>query len=193
MVRRSAQHLFVAGALTMGSLLPGCQWPVWPSASTPTSCRRCELPCMWHCDGFSRCIDDKLAKCAAAWDAHAALRSVPDCWSSKPDYRDGFIDAFQDVAIGHPGDLPAIPPEKYWKGCFRTGPQAQLAQDWFAGYCDGAERARQCYGLNEVQVSAQGYPQSTLAAPQGMHAHQMPQVQSYGPGTPCQTCQGGRR
>ncbi len=183
----------------MSALLPGCHAPVW-RAPAPT-CERCQLPCSClTCFGFSRCIDDKLARCAAHYDALKALESVPECLSSNPDYRLGFVDAFQDVATGHNGDLPAIPPSQYWNGCFRTGPKAQLAQDWFAGYCDGAEQARQCYGLNEVQVSAQGYPPPMLG-PRGApvpHGHSGGDFHAadYGHsamGVGCPQCQGGQR
>jgi hypothetical protein len=200
MVRRSAFHFLAAGALSMGALLPGCHAPVWPNSQSVT-CERCQLPCSClRCCGFSRCIDDKLARCAAHYDALKALESVPECLSSNPDYRLGFINAFQDVAIGHKGDLPAIPPKQYWNGCFRTGPMAQLAQDWFAGYCDGAEQARQCYGLNEVQVSAQGYPPPMLG-PRGApvpHGHSGGDFHAadYGHsamGVGCPQCQGGQR
>lgn len=206
MVRRGANFLLAAGALSMSALLPGCQMPTW-TQTQPVACESCQLPCSWlHPCGFNRCVDDRLAMCAARYDALKALDYAPECLASNGDYRDGFVDAFQDVARGHRGDLPAVPPDRYWNGCFRTGPAAQLAQDWFAGYVDGAEQARACYGLNQVQVSAAGYPPSLNSQHGPQHGHPAPGMWNptmptgphmYGQPTGqtvqgnCPTCQGG--
>ncbi len=71
------------------------------------------------------------------------------------DFQDGYRHAFVEVALGGDGQVPSVPPERYWSTCYRTAAGHQLAQDWFAGYVCGAGRALSLYRyqFNEVATS----------------------------------------
>jgi hypothetical protein len=77
------------------------------------------------------------------------------------DFQYGFEQAYVDVALGASGEVPPLPPERYWKKRARTPKGHQRAQDWFAGYAAGAEQARAQYAhFNHVATSgAPGYEQ----------------------------------
>ncbi len=62
-----------------------------------------------------------------------------DCFSSH--FRSGFRQAYRDISRGGSGQVPAIPPEKYWSAYYRTERGRAKAQDWFEGYRVGAGQA----------------------------------------------------
>lgn len=89
---------------------------------------------------YVRCLDEKQAVHDAIARAKIAMRSD---YASKPskDVRAGYRDAFVDITLGASGELPPVPPERYWSVCYRTADGHARARDWFAGYGAGASRA----------------------------------------------------
>ncbi len=61
-------------------------------------------------------------------------------WISKH-YKTGFRDAFQDVANGESGEVPAVPPPKYWNTHYRTEKGKQCVESYFDGSRSGAALA----------------------------------------------------
>lgn len=81
----------------------------------------------------------KTAKRCA--DRHL-LRQQFQCrkWISRH-YKCGYRDAFVDVANGENGEVPAIPPAKYWNTHYRTEKGKRCVELYFDGYRAGAAQA----------------------------------------------------
>jgi hypothetical protein len=66
-------------------------------------------------------------------------------WNSKRllggDYKDGFKQAFIDIAQGGNGEVPAVPPPKFWNTHFRSNWGQRKAELWFNGYRAGVAMA----------------------------------------------------
>lgn len=56
-------------------------------------------------------------------------------------YKAGYRDAFVDVANGESGDVPAVPPPKYWNAHYRTEKGKRYVERYFDGYRAGAVQA----------------------------------------------------
>lgn len=56
-------------------------------------------------------------------------------------YRAGFTQAYIDVANGGNGELPPVPPPRYWNAHFRSAKGQWRAERWFDGYRAGAAMA----------------------------------------------------
>jgi hypothetical protein len=56
-------------------------------------------------------------------------------------YKSGFRDAFMDVANGESGEVPAVPPPKYWNTHYRTEKGKQCVELYFDGYRSGSALA----------------------------------------------------
>lgn len=109
------------------------------------------------CDNLECTSSDylTLAKYWPSLDGWATKMTAKKCakkellrqqWQSKTylpaDFKRGYIQAFIDVANGESGDVPAVPPPRYWNTAFRSA-KGQLAADrWFDGYRKGAADAR---------------------------------------------------
>ncbi|MGE0379125.1 MAG: hypothetical protein AB7Q45_27300, partial [Planctomycetaceae bacterium] len=146
-------------------LVAGCQlWNGSPNRSCNNGrCQDCADGtcgplCCVSCEHYSRCIDEEFATFEAIRRANRSLRK---CYDSTPsfDFKDGYRQAFVDVAMGGTGQVPAVPPERYWSTCYRTAAGHQRAQTWYAGYVAGAARAvTMCrYEFNDAPTS--GVPQ----------------------------------
>lgn len=61
-------------------------------------------------------------------------------WISKH-YKAGFRDAFQDVANGESGEVPPVPPPKYWNTHYRTEKGKRCVEMYFDGYRTGSALA----------------------------------------------------
>jgi hypothetical protein len=61
-------------------------------------------------------------------------------WISKH-YKAGFHDAFQDIANGESGEVPPVPPPKYWNTHYRTENGKQCVELYFDGYRAGSALA----------------------------------------------------
>jgi hypothetical protein len=74
----------------------------------------------------------------AAWE-QLECASAPGSYS--PDYGFGFREGFADYLDAGPGDLPALPPRRYWQGRYQTPAGHQAILDWYAGFAHGARVA----------------------------------------------------
>lgn len=122
--------------------------------SCPGDCEGgCRLCCGRH-SKYSRCVDNLVTKHEARHLARAALDQMGPHPCDSCDFRLGFEQAFVDVAQGGWGDVPALPPPKYWKNWARTPEGHQRTQMWFAGYAAGSAQARAHYEpFNQVAAS----------------------------------------
>jgi hypothetical protein len=80
-------------------------------------------------------------------------------WSSKRifsgDYKDGFKQAFIDIAQGSNGEVPAVPPPKFWNTHFRSNWGQRKAELWFNGYRAGVAIASvEMHDLRYIAASA---------------------------------------
>lgn len=135
----------VGGLLLASSTLTGCHAPAVVATHTPTFSGN-HLYC--------RQIDDFMAGMTARKVArhHMALNVSADCPAPSCDYRRGFEQAYVDVALGASGKAPAVPPAMYWQAGFRTPEGHARVDEWYHGYCDGAQHAVPLRGeYNKVQ------------------------------------------
>ncbi len=112
--------------------------------------------------GFSPVPDDYAVSEAANRLSKKSLRDL-QCRYPK-DFKDGFRQAYLDIANGGAGETPPIPPEKYWKAHYRTLRGHERAQQWFEGYRLGAQQARAdgISDFNTIPTSAYpGYVEQT--------------------------------
>ncbi len=61
--------------------------------------------------------------------------------SFSPDYAYGFRDGFADYLDAGPGNIPALPPRRYWKGSYQSPTGHQAILDWYDGFAHGARVA----------------------------------------------------
>jgi len=59
------------------------------------------------------------------------------------DYRGGFIAGYIAVCNGDTGELPTMPPKRYWASRYQSPDGQQKSQAWFRGYPEGVNAARQ--------------------------------------------------
>ena len=141
----------MSGLLLASSTLSGCHTAAVVATHTPTFSGN-HLYC--------RQIDDFAAGMTARKIArkHLALNLTSDCPTPSCDYRRGFEQAYVDVALGSSGQAPPVPPAMYWQAGFRTPEGHAKVDDWYRGYCDGAQHAVPLRGeYNRVQPgSCQG-------------------------------------
>lgn len=96
-----------------------------------------------------------LAKYWPSLDGWATKMTAKKCakkellrqqWQTKTympvDFKRGYIQAFVDVANGEAGDVPAVPPPRYWNTAFRSAQGRMAADRWFDGYRKGSADAR---------------------------------------------------
>ena len=103
---------------------------------------------------YSRHLDECYARQRAE---KRALVAIANCHpGTNSDFRQGFIQAYVDIALGANGVLPAVPPERYWRACKRDPQGYCEANDWFAGYSAGAQRALGSNWHAHNQVPASG-------------------------------------
>lgn len=57
------------------------------------------------------------------------------------DYKDGFQQAYIDIANGGSGECPPVPPPRYWNTFYRSSCGEKYAERWFDGYRAGAAMA----------------------------------------------------
>jgi hypothetical protein len=88
---------------------------------------------------YHRRLDDCAVRHDAVLRAAAAIRRCHRGESCH--FRNGFTQAYVDVAQGGDGAVPPVPPERYWKGCRRDARGHEQAMEWFDGYAAGAESA----------------------------------------------------
>ena len=165
---RSKSHMRVS-ILILLSLTAGCHLGTPAAPSTP-DCRQaagscpqapstaCGWGCCGHCKGrhavYWRFCDKHITRHEARRLARADLdRLYPDQCPGC-DFQLGFEQSYVDVAMGANGDVPSLPPAKYWANWARTAEGHQQAQQWFSGYAVGVSQARARYEpFNEVATS----------------------------------------
>lgn len=57
------------------------------------------------------------------------------------DYELGFKDGYADFLDAGPGNTPALPPRRYWKGKYQNPAGHQSILDWYAGFRHGTNVA----------------------------------------------------
>jgi len=101
-------------------------------------------PPMWYWSNgrYISILDDYLTQESARKCALKSLNqsSRRNCGASY-DFRQGYIQAFIDLAHGSRGVVPAVPPPKYWKTNNRSIHGHSKAQQWFSGYRAGLSEA----------------------------------------------------
>lgn len=116
----------------------------------------CNQDCQpkWWCTGsqYSQCYDDMVQMKNSKCCANRALKHIADQTDSamSKDFKAGFRQAYQDIALGRSGTTPAVPPEKYWYAYYRGCKGRVRAQEWFSGYEKGSEMAKMS-GLYDSQ------------------------------------------
>ena len=69
------------------------------------------------------------------------IEQVNPSESFSPDYGYGFRDGFADYLDAGPGNVPALPPRRYWKGRYQSPDGHQAILDWYDGFAHGARVA----------------------------------------------------
>jgi hypothetical protein len=103
---------------------------------------------------YWRHCDERFARSRAEQRGYVTVR---ECYpGADSDFRQGFIQAYVDVALGGDGMLPPVPPERYWKTCERDPEGYCEADHWFAGYTAGARHALSSSWHAHNQVPSSG-------------------------------------
>jgi hypothetical protein len=55
------------------------------------------------------------------------------------EYKDGYTQAYIDLAFGRPPCEPPVPPPRFWHACYRACEGRPAIDEWFAGYRDGLD------------------------------------------------------
>lgn len=71
----------------------------------------------------------------------AARHALRRCGDTSCHFREGFEQAYIDIAQGSDGTPPGVPPERYWNTGYRNPQGHARAGEWFAGYRAGSESA----------------------------------------------------
>jgi hypothetical protein len=85
-----------------------------------------------------------VTTCASWWKANRALDRWEEETGCEPsgDFERGFRQAYVDIGLGLSGQVPVLPPSRYWRFDRRNAAGRAAAEEWFAGYESGAEWAR---------------------------------------------------
>ncbi len=88
-------------------------------------------------------IDWLITKGTAQKCAKRDLKFFGDSGDLTKDFRDGYTQAYIDLALGRPACVPAMPPKKYWHAWHRSCGGRDAVEQWYAGYRNGLDN-----GLN---------------------------------------------
>ncbi len=162
-------HINLLGLAGIVLLISGCttggnRQPV-VAGHASVSCSSCGEP--GSCDGSGYCrppmwywshgryiplIDDFLTKRAARKCAiHSLAKMEAKQCANNNDFRQGYIQAYEDLALGSRGLIPAVAPPKYWKAHNRSIKGHMRADQWFAGY--RAALSQSGYRIADEQVT----------------------------------------
>lgn len=152
-------------------------WPAWPrrSACRPVACRPARWLKSWTPGWCDDCLTGHLAR-------GKARRQLRQCGQHSQDFKSGFVQAFEDLADGSLGAIPAVPPKKYWTAYYRTPEGQQCAHSWFEGYQAGVDAARLegHVGFNRVASSTDARSGAGVPFPGQPHGFEnWPAVPSY--------------
>ena len=103
------------------------------------------------CASYEACRSDLTHRfqAARAWHQHAQ-----DCAAEAypKDFSSGWKEGYLAVTSGSSGEIPPVPPEKYWKERFRTPEGRGQIDAWYSGYQYGVMMAEQ-EGAGEPRTS----------------------------------------
>jgi hypothetical protein len=112
----------------------------------------CGMGTGWSCcSGGGTCGPNLYLGCVDNWRVRRHARACADrAWHrghapggrGSCHYREGFTQAFVDLAEGGDGTPPGVPPERYWWCLYRSSCGQRFAEEWFAGYDAGVGTAR---------------------------------------------------
>lgn len=97
----------------------------------------------------------------AAWHEFA-LGAMSNDYSG--DYAIGFQEGFADFLDAGPGNVPALPPRRYWRACYQTPRGHQAILDWYEGFREGALAAADS-GYREFATLPSPFLKSTGTEP----------------------------
>ena len=118
---RLARSLVLSVALALG----GCQFPMYAVHNISFEIHQC-----WNDSKERKSIGRSAAE---AWQDFICGPNAHGPYSE--DYHAGFIEGFSYYVLrGGDGEPPAVPPQCYWKECYRTPEGTICVQDWFNGY-----------------------------------------------------------
>ncbi len=142
----------------------------------------------YHFGSSDGWFDRKSTRHAAIRSANQALRR---CYGDNVghDFRQGFQQAFMDIANGGSGAVPAVPPPRYWSAPYRTVWGHEKADEWFDGYDAGGDAASQGILNDSRTVASSAEFEDDFddygAAPSNVMPYQMA-PQNPGPNVPNQ-------
>lgn len=113
------------------------------SACATNGCGACQPP---RCGGYyhyKAFCDDQITRHTARHCAGQALKQFDGPYAKCSHFRDGFSQAFEDLATGSRPIVPAVPPRRYWHAYYRSSEGRPAVDEWFAGYQAGIEAAPQ--------------------------------------------------
>jgi len=129
----SSQPLYVSPMTRFGSVEKK-----WPDACEPTEfCK--PLPYFTFGKYWPKLDEWRTTRTALKCARRNLFKQM---WETKSwinaHYREGFAQAFIDVANGGNGELPAVPPPRYWNAHFRSAKGEWRVERWFDGYRAGS-------------------------------------------------------
>jgi hypothetical protein len=107
------------------------------------NCSDCLPPKVVGKFAYHKHIDRFVTKSTAQKCARRDLKIMADGCDLSEDFRDGYQQAYQDLALGKPACVPAVPPKKYWHAWHRSCAGRDDVEQWYAGYRNGLDN-----GLN---------------------------------------------
>lgn len=103
-------------------------------------CDDCVPPPVAGKHKYHRTIDNFLTTLTAQHCAHRDLKQIKyECGPMGRDYKDGYTQAYIDLAAGRPACVPAVPPPKYWHAWHRSCAGREGVDEWYAGYRNGLD------------------------------------------------------
>lgn len=124
---------FAAIALTMSLVFSGC---CSRNNNSGYGCVGCGFLDQFMQEQVA-CMQEKI------WAKRAFHLRFGHCERVHADhFRAGFVAGYCDVCDGKGGQIPTLPPEKYWGFNYRNQDGAAMQQAWFAGFESGAESAK---------------------------------------------------
>lgn len=124
---------FATIALTMSLMLSGC---CSRNSGSGYGCVGCGFLDQFMQEQVA-CMQEKI------WAKRAFHLRFGHCERVHADhFRAGFIEGYCNVCDGKGGQVPTLPPEKYWGFNYRNQDGAAMQNAWFAGFESGAQSAK---------------------------------------------------
>ncbi len=151
----AATILVISGCSTSGSCKPAVSDQTSISNSACGTARLCKPPMWYWSNGrYIPFIDDLLTKYSARSCAVKSLsRTEMRQCARDTDFCQGYIQAYEDLALGSRGVIPAVPPPRYWKAHNRSIRGHSKVDQWYAGYRAGLSQSG--YQIADEQTTIQ--------------------------------------